>query len=245
MGNAIITGSNRGIGKAILEKFVSNGWNVWAHARRKNKEFENTISELASINHVWIKPVYFELDDEEQIKEGMKSIFSAKERIDVLINNAGIGHYETFQRTPVQKARELFEIDFFAPYQIIQFSLRKMMIQRSGSVVNLSSIASMDVNEGDSVYGAAKAAINLLTKDLAAEVGKFGIRVNAVAPGPTNTELLKENHLKKVESSAIIERSAEGRMANVEEIANVVYFLAIEESSYINGEIIRVDGGRR
>lgn len=245
MGNVIITGTNRGIGRAILEKFAMNGWNIWAHARVKNEEFETHIFKLASENNIWIKPVYFELSDEKQIKEGMQSIFSDKKEINALINNAGIGHYETFQRTTVQRAKEIFDINFFALYQITQYTLRKMILQKRGVIVNMSSIASMDVNEGDCIYGAAKAAVNILTKDLAAEAGRFGIRVNAVAPGPIDTELLQNNHLKKVSSSAITDKSALGRIGDVGEIAKVVYFLAEDESSFINGEIIRVDGGRK
>ena len=109
----------------------------------------------------------------------------------------------------------------------------------------MSSIAAIDVNEGDSVYGAAKAALNLWTKDLAAEVGRFGIRVNSVAPGPVDTELLKDNHLKKLTPSSLTEKSAMGRIADVREVANIVYFLSTNEASYINGEVIRVDGGRK
>ena len=245
MGNVIITGSNRGIGRAVLEKFAANKWNIWAHARVKNTEFEAYVSRLASENHIWIKPVYFQLGDEEQIKKGVKEIFSDKEEIHALINNAGIGHYETFQRTSVQKAKELFDINFFAPYLISQLVLRKMILQKGGAIVNMSSIAAMDVNEGDSVYGAAKAALNLWTKDFAAEVGRFGIRVNSVAPGPVDTELLKDNHLKKLTPSSITEKSAMGRIADVREVANIVYFLSTNEASYINGEVIRVDGGRK
>ncbi len=245
MSNIIITGCNRGIGKAILEKFASNGWNIWAHMRHKNEEFESYLLNLAVENHIWIKPIYFDLGDEVQIKESMKNIFSEKKEIDVLVNNAGIGNYEIFQRTTIQKARELFEINFFAPYQIIQYCLKKMVLQKRGVIINISSIASLDANSGDSVYGASKAAMNLLTKDLAAEVGKFGIRVNAVAPGPVETEMLERNHFRKLTMHSLLERIALERIATTQDIANVVYFLSTDDASYINGEVIRIDGGRK
>lgn len=245
MGNVIITGSNRGIGKAILEKFAGNGWNIWAHVRQKNETFESELLQLAEKNNIWIKPVYFELGDEAQIKEGMKEIFADKKEIDAVVNNAGIGNYEIFQRTSLQKAKELFEINFFAPYHIMQLVLRKMILQKRGVIINMSSVASMDVTGGESVYGATKAALSILTKDVAAEVGKLGIRVNAVAPGATETDFIEKGYLTKFPKSFILDRMSMGRMAMVQDIANVVYFLSTDDASFINGEIIRVDGGRK
>lgn len=243
--NVIITGANRGIGRAILEKFADNGWNIWAHARRKNETFESDILQLSEKKHIWIRPVYFELGDETQIKEGMAEIFSDKKEIDAVVNNAGMGGCESFQRLSVRKTRELFDVNFFAPYQIMQLALRKMILQKKGAIVNMSSVASMDVASGDGAYGATKAALNILTKDVAAEVGKIGIRVNAVAPGPTGTDLMEKIYLTRLPESSILERIAMGRMATVQDIANVVYFLSTDDASFINGEIIRVDGGRK
>ncbi len=241
--NAIITGSNRGIGLAIVKKFAREGWNIWACVRKESSEFDEQIAQIAAESGVWIKQIAFEINDDAQIKSGLMRIFADKEPIDALVNNAGIGHYELFQRTSVNRAREVFNINFFGPYQITQYVLRKMERQGSGAVVNMSSIASFDANQGDSLYGATKAAINVLTRDLAAEYGKMGVRVNAVAPGPTDTKLLQTNYLTKV-GEAVCAGSAMGRLANVEEIANAVFFLASPEASFVNGEILRVDGGR-
>ncbi len=144
----------------------------------------------------------------------------------------------------MKQAREIFEINFFAPYLITQYVLRKMVRQKHGSVVNISSVAAMDTNQGESVYGASKAALNMLTKNLAAEYASFGIRINAVAPGPIDTDLLKEHWIAKVRD-AVYDRVACGRLGQADEIADTVFYLAGSGASFINGEIIRADGGRK
>lgn len=239
--NVIITGANRGIGLAILKKFASEGWNIWACVRKENPDFEKAILKIESDCGVWIKVICMDMLDETQIKSGMKKIFDSKEPIHALVNNAGIGYYALFQMTSIEKAREIFGVNFFAPFLIMQYVLRKMERQSFGTIVNISSQAATLVNAGDSVYGAAKAALNILTRDIAAEYGAKNIRVNAVAPGPTQTELL-ELTTSKV-GSTIYDRIAMKRLAQTDEIANVVYFLASDEASFINGEIVTVNGG--
>lgn len=245
MANVIITGANRGIGRAILERFASGGCNVWACAREKTIQFDEQCAELERNSAGWIKPIYFDLCDPQQIKMGIKQIVAEKQNIDVLINNAAIGKYDLFQNIPLENARNVFEVNFFAPYQITQYVLRKMIRQKHGSIVNISSTASVEANQGDSVYGASKAALSIMTRDIAVEMGHYGIRANVVAPGPVNTDLLNSVYLTKLEESQVAEGSALKRLGNSEEIANVVYFLTTEEASYINGAVIKVDGGRR
>ena len=242
--NVIITGCGRGIGAAAVRKFASRGWNIWACARRADKGYEDSLAALAETYGVWIRPVYFELTRETEIKAALQQIVKEKKEIDCLVNNAGAGCYELFQRIPVKQARELFEINFFAPYLIMQYVLRKMVRQKHGSVVNISSIASMYANQGESVYGASKAALNMLTKNLAAEYAAFGIRINAVAPGPIDTDMLKEHWTAKVHD-AVYDRVALGRLGQADEIAETVFYLAGSGASFINGEIIRADGGRK
>lgn len=241
--NAILTGTNRGIGKAILEKFAENGCNIWACARRQDSSFERYLEHLSKRHGVWIKPVYFELSSEESIKEGFKQIHREKKEIDILVNNAGIGHAALFQMTPVKTAREVFEIDFFSVFVLTQLVLKVMNRQRSGSIINMASVSGLDGSPMDCSYGAAKAAVIAFTKSLASEVGEAGIRVNAIAPGPTETEMLgmyKENvkeHLR--------ERSQLGRLIKPEEIAELAVFLASDRSLPINGQVIRADGGKK
>lgn len=171
----------------------------------------------------------------------MKQIIAEKKDIDILVNNAGVNMYNLFQMTKIADAKRLFEIDYFAPFQIMQFVLKRMTKQKSGCIINLSSIAALDAHSGDAVYGSAKAALLTLSKAIATEVGHLGIRVNVVAPGPVETEMIK-NNISKI-GNQIVSNSIMGRLATTEEIANVVYYLSSDEASFINGQVIRVDGG--
>ena len=125
--NIIITGATRGIGNTILKLFAENGANIWACARTVNEEFEREIGELAETYNVWIRPVYFDLSDEDDIKRGIKEIISAKQSIDVLVNNAGMAYGGLFTMTPMSKLKEVFQINYFAQIQVMQSVLRAMM----------------------------------------------------------------------------------------------------------------------
>ena len=237
--NIIVTGANRGIGKKIVTLFAQNGCNIWACSRRKSEEFEDYINKLSYECNVWIEPVYFELTSENEIKQGFIQINQSKKNIDVLINNAGIGCASTFQMTPMAVVREVFEVDFFAIYFFTQLVLKKMLRQKDGCIINMASIAGMDGNALDTAYGSAKAAVIALTKSLASEVESMGIRVNAIAPGPTDTDML--NIYSEEVREQLEKRSVCGRFVTPDEVAKVALHLAYERS--INGQIIRVDGG--
>lgn len=240
--NIIITGANRGIGKAMLSIFAEAGFNIWACARKQNSDFEEYLSEISSKNKIWIKPVYFELTDEDSLFNGVQSIFADKEPIDVLINNAGISTVGLLNNSQIDDIRTVFEINYFSVLRLIQLVSKKMMIKRKGVIINIASIAGIEPQPGKIAYGSSKAAVILMTQCLAKELGPLGIRVNAIAPGPIETEMInqyEDDMLKqlKIESSL-------RRLGKPEEIAHTALFLASDNSSYINGEIIKVDGGR-
>ena len=240
--NIIITGSNRGIGKAMVATFASHGCNIWACARKENPEFEQFIASLSSKLNVWIKPVYFELSDEQSVEKGLKRIFEERKQIDVLINNAGISTVGLLSQAKIQEIRDLFEVNFFSTLRIIQLVSKKMMLKRQGCIINMASLAGIEPQPGKIAYGSSKAAIIQMTKCLAKELGPVGIRVNAIAPGPVETEMIKQYNDDML--SKLVSESSLKRLGKVEEIATTAYFLASDEASYINGEIIKVDGGR-
>lgn len=242
--NAIITGANRGIGNAIVHEMAEEGANIWAFSRSKNESFEAEMQGLSKECNVWIEPVYLELTDEEAMKQVMREIYSEKKSIDILVNAAGILHQALFQMSRIEDMRHLFEVDFFAPVLLTQQVLHGMSRNKSGSIINITSVSGMDAHPLNCTYGSAKAALAMLTKDLAAEVASQGIRVNAVAPGNTDTDMIKNSYIDKPSVlDQMYELTSMHRLAKPEEIAKTVSFLASDEASFINGQVIRVDGG--
>ena len=240
--NTVITGCNRGIGKEIVRVFAENGANIWACVRRESGTFSKYINNLEQKHSVSINPVYFDLSDEEQIKTGVKTIKETKEPVDILVNNAGAIFTALFQMTSMQKLKEMFEINYFSQMLLTQYISRIMMRQKSGSIINISSSAALEGNEGRTGYASAKAAMITSTKVLAKELAPYNIRVNAVAPGLTQTEMM-ESSTPEDAVKETLNRICMKRVGQPEEIANSVLFLASDLSSYMTSQVLRVDGG--
>jgi 3-oxoacyl-[acyl-carrier protein] reductase len=239
---AIVTGSNRGIGRAIVEAFAVNGAHVFACARRPDEAFETDMRQLAGRCGVTITPVYFDLADQAQIKAGAGTVVTSGRGIDILVNNAGVvAESRLFQMTPIQTMEDVFQVNFFAPMLLTQIVSRRMARQKSGSIINIASIAGLDGEPAQLEYVASKAALIGATKRLAFELGASGIRVNAVAPGLTETDMAAHMHPDLLR--ATLGRTVMGRMGTPEEIAAVVLFLASGASSFMTGQVLRVDGG--
>lgn len=236
-----ITGSNRGVGKAMIEAFASNGINIIAHARKQTDEFESEIQETGNINNIAITPIYFDLLDTETMQSKVKSLLRSDINIDILINNAGIAHGGLFRMTSVKTIRNIFDVNFFAQLELTQLLLNPMTKRKSGCVINMTSVSGIDSKAGNCAYGASKAAIIAWTKTLAAEVGSYGVRVNAIAPGLTDTNMAKE--MEEKAGISMLRESAMGRLAKPSEIAEVAVFLASDKANFVNGQVIRVDGG--
>ncbi len=239
---AVVTGCNRGIGKKILEVFSANGATVFACVRRKDDQFQNYIEVLKKKFNNEIIPIEFDLGDENQVKESANNILSQKKPIDILVNNAATIHTAIFQMTSIKKLREIFEIDFFSQTIFTQYIIKSMIKKKGGSILYISSSSALDGNEGRSAYSSAKAAIIAQAKVLSRELGIYNIRVNALAPGLTDTDMMKDNTPGE-KINEINSKTSLKRVAKPEEIANAVLLLSSDLSSYITGQIIRVDGG--
>lgn len=238
---AIITGCNRGIGKAIMEAFAANGVNIFACVRKESPEFSALVAELTNKAGVAITPVYFDLADSEQVKTGIRAVTAAKQRIDVLVNNAGVGAGSFFQMTSLPDLKNVFEINFFSQILITQGISRYMSRFKAGSIINVASTAGLIGEAGMISYGSSKAALIFATKTMATELGATNIRVNAIAPSITKTDMFDQ--MEEKARNRLIESSALKRPATAEEIAGVALFLASDLSSYVIGQVLRVDGG--
>lgn len=158
-----------------------------------------------------------------------------------LINCAGVAHVSMFSQTPISKIKEIFDINYFAQLEIIQLIMRKMTRQKFGNVINIGSVTGLITSEGQIPYSTSKLSLMQATKNLAAEYGRFNIKFNAVALGVVNTDMMKS--LNDDEKKYFEDRTIMKRFCEPEEAAKVVRFLASDDASYINGQIIRVDGG--
>ncbi len=240
--NIVITGCNRGIGLAILRACAQNGANIWACMKTMTGDLEEELANIAKQCKVRIIPVVFDLKKEDQIKEAAGKILEEKLPVDGIINNAGItGPNRLFTMTSMDEIREVFEVNFFSSMYFIQRLLKNMIKHKGGAIVNISSVAALDGEPGQLEYVASKAAVIGATKKLSSELGKFGIRVNSVAPGIIDTDMIKDMEKNLLKSS--IDKNVLHRLGRASEIAEMVVFLISEKSSYITGQIIRVDGG--
>lgn len=238
---ALITGCNRGIGKAIVQKFVSDGANVICAIRKENLEFKAFTDGLAQKYSVTIDYIYFDLTDEDAIKSSIRELGKQKREIDILVNNAGIPAGGYLLMTSLAKVKEVFQVNFFSQILVTQLVAKMMMKQKRGAIVNMASVTAMDNQGGWTAYGGSKAAMISFTRTIARELAPFGIRVNAVAPGLIDTQMGEKMDEKY--QTEMLSRSDLGRKGSPEEVANLVCFLASDESSYMTGQIIRIDGG--
>lgn len=239
---AIITGSNRGIGKEFVKTFANAGYDIYACARKPDSAFEDFLSELSINCGVTIKPVYFDLGNEEDIKAGLKNIFADKKNIDVLINNAGMAHGGLFTMTSLDKLKEVYQVNVFAQVQIMQLVSRVMMKQKSGCIINICSVGGIETSPGYLAYGSSKAALIWITKSLSKELGPYNIRVNGIAPGLVDTQM--GNYKSEEEIQKVLNRMSIQRMGKPEEIAKAALYIASEDAAYMTGHIMVLDGGR-
>ncbi len=235
----LVTGSNRGIGASIVKSFAEEGAVVYANARAEGC-IDEVCEKLSKDNNTQVIPIYFDVTDESAAKTAIMQIKKEQGRLDVLVNNAGIMKDSLIGMIGKELMKEVFDVNVFAAMSMLQLASKLMKRQKSGSIINFSSIVGVNGSAGSLVYSASKGAVATLTKSAAKELAGDGIRVNAVAPGMIETDLFKSIGPEKIEENR--DKIFMKRFGTPEEVADVVVFLASDQSRYITGQIIGVDG---
>lgn len=237
---ALITGSSRGIGKQIAIKFAKEGYNIVVNYVNKNSEVEKTIEEIKTFG-VEVLEAQGDVSIYEESEKIVNSAIEKFGQIDVLVNNAGITRDTLIIRMKPEDFTKVININLVGTFNMTKNVVPYMMKKREGRIINISSVVGISGNAGQCNYAASKAGIIGFTKSVAKELASRNILVNAVAPGFIETDMtdvlqdtVKENIKKQIPVN---------RMGAATDVANAVYFLSSEESSYITGQVLQVDGG--
>lgn len=238
--SALITGATRGIGKQIAITLAKQGYNIALNYRKENEELENTKKEIEEIG-VQVLAVKGDVANFEDCENFVKQLIERFGQIDVLVNNAGITKDMLLMRMKKEDFEQVIDTNLVGTFNVTKNVVPYMMKARSGRIINISSVVGIAGNAGQTNYSASKAGIIGFTKSLAKEIASRNILVNAVAPGfiETNmTEILKDDVKQEIAKNIPLKR-----MGTAQDVANVVKFLASDDSSYITGQVINVDGG--
>ena len=235
-----VTGASRGIGKEVALKYAENGYNVIINYASDKTDVESLKKEFEEKN---VETIIEKADvtNSNQIEELVKKAIEKFGKIDVLVNNAGITKDNLLMRMSEEEFDKVIEVNLKGTYIVTKAVTKYMMKKRNGSIINLSSVVGVAGNAGQTNYSASKAGIIGFTKSVAKELASRNIRANAVAPGFIETDMtavlpdaVKENIHNQIPLK---------RMGTAKEVANLIYFLGSEESSYITGQVINIDGG--
>ncbi len=235
-----VTGGSRGIGKEVALKFADNGYNVVINYVSDKTDVGSLQKEFEERN-VQALILKADVTDQEGIQNVVEKAIEKFGKIDVLVNNAGITRDNLLIRMTEEEFDKVIEINLKGTYIVTKQVVKYMMKKRSGSIINLSSVVGVAGNAGQANYSASKAGIIGFTKSIAKELASRNIRVNALAPGFIETDMTKV--LSDAVKENIHNQIPLKRMGSPKEVANLIYFLGTEESSYITGQVINVDGG--
>ena len=236
----LVTGATSGIGEATIKKFASKEYNIVINYANRDDIASDLKEELEKKYNIKVLIYKADISIEEEVKNMVYETIKEFGRIDVLVNNAGICKDTIFKEKSIDDFKKILDVNLLGPFLTSKYS-NEYLKETKGCIINVSSTNGIDTNYPESMdYDASKAGLISLTKNLAVEFSP-DVRVNSVAPGWTNTRMTSDIHedYKKSEEEKILLK----RFAEPEEIANVIYFLASDDASYINGEVIRVDGG--
>ena len=237
---ALITGATRGIGKEIALELARNGFDIAVNYRNINEDLNDLKKEIES-NNVRCEFVEADVANFEQCENMVKQTIEKFGRIDVLVNNAGITKDGLIMRMKKEDFEAVIDVNLTGTFNVTRNVIPYMIKQKSGRIINLSSVVGVAGNAGQTNYSASKAGVIGFTKSLAKEVASRNILVNAVAPGFIDTDMTKV--LSDTVKEGINAQIPLKRMGLPKEVAKVVKFLSSEDSSYITGQVINIDGG--
>jgi 3-oxoacyl-[acyl-carrier protein] reductase len=235
---ALVTGGSRGIGRQIVETFLQNGAVVHTFSRNAGEDISR-LQKAYGEDHLTHHAV--DVGDETAVTEAVKAVYAQSGRVDVLVNNAGITRDGLIMRMSSEDWRTVMDVNLASAFYTSKAVTRSMIKQRSGSIINITSVVGLIGNAGQANYSASKAGLVGLTKSMAREVAGRSVRVNAIAPGFIETEMT--DRLNEEQREALQSQIPMGRIGSAEEIAKVCVFLASDMASYITGEVITVGGG--
>jgi len=238
--SALVTGGARGIGKAICLKLAGQGADIAFVDVGRPEVAEATVAEIQALGR---KAVYIPADvtDPDACVKAVATAVEAFGKVDILVNNAGITRDDLIMRMPIDDWKKVLEVNLFGAFYMIKAAVRPMLKAHAGRIINMSSVSGQAGQMGQANYSSSKAGLIGLTKATAREVASRGITCNAVAPGFVVTELTKD--LPEALQEQIKTATPLGHFGTVEDIANAVTFLASDESAYITGQVLAVDGG--
>lgn len=239
---ALVTGSSRGIGKSIACLFAQNKATVILHGI-DTAHCHKAAEEIKTITGISPDVLACDISDESQIKNMFKEIFSRHKKLDILVNNAGVLEDRLVGMITPENLEKIFRVNTFGTLHCLQLATRLMRKSQSPSIINMASIIGIDGAAGQTAYAASKAAVIGITKSAAKELGPQGIRVNALAPGLIETDMIA--HLKDDITKVHVQNTSMKRLGTPKEVAKAALFLASDLSSFVTGQIIGVDGGMR
>ena len=237
---AFITGATRGIGRSIALELANEGYNIALNYRTENEALETLKKEISELS-VKCYPVQGDVSKAEDSERMTKEIIEHFEQIDVLVNNAGITKDNLILRMKEEEFTDVINVNLVGTFNITKNVIKYMTKKRYGKIINISSVVGISGNAGQSNYAASKAGIIGFTKSIAKELASRNITANAVAPGFIQTDMtnvLKDEIKEAIESTIPLKR-----LGTAEDVAKVVKFLASDDSNYITGQVINVDGG--
>lgn len=236
---ALVTGASGDIGISVVDKLLSFGCKVIATYQRNRISLDRLLAEHSQRDCLLVQ--HCDVSDADEVSNLLSFIAQNSPKIDILVNNAGIYKDNIFQQMTLEDFDQVVKTNLYGVFNVTKASLQLLRAAKIASVINVSSVAGLTGSFGQANYSAAKAAIGGLTRTLASELTSKGIRVNAIAPGLIDSSMVKRIP-RNVVRQALTMIPAQ-RLGTVEEVANVVSFLASEDSSYIVGQTIAVDGG--